>query len=157
MIILAIDPGPEQSGWIYLDDQTRRPRGSGIASNRSVLDLLADDLHQHVAIEAIASYGMAVGREVFQTCIWIGRFMQAAADPEAVQLVYRQKIKQALCHDTRATDANIRRALLDLYPGTGGGATPQIGTKSKPGPLYGITSHMWSALAVAIVSRGLEA
>jgi hypothetical protein len=54
----------------------------------------------------------------------------------------------------RAKDPNIRQALLDIFPGTGGGATPQIGTKAKPGPLYGVTSHAWSALAVAITVAG---
>jgi len=42
----------------------------------------------------------------------------------------------------RAKDANIRQALLDLIG-------PQ-GTKKTPGPTYGIKSHTWAALAVAV-------
>ena len=44
------------------------------------------------------------------------------------------------------------QALLDLFPRTGGGATPQIGTKGKPGPLYGVSSHAWAALGVAVTA-----
>lgn len=44
-------------------------------------------------------------------------------------------------------------ALLDLFPRTGGGATPQIGTKAKPGPLYGVSSHAWAALGVAVTAK----
>jgi len=55
-----------------------------------------------------------------------------------------------LCKNNRAKDANIRQALLDRFPATGGGKAPQIGTKKQPGPLYGVTSHLWSALAVAV-------
>jgi hypothetical protein len=100
----------------------------------------------------IASYGMAVGREVFETCVWIGRFTQAWHAPAAVELVYRQDVKLHLCGNPRARDANIRQALLDLFPRAGGGKTPQIGTKAKPGPLYGVSSHAWPALAVAITA-----
>ena len=61
-----------------------------------------------------------------------------------------------LCHDSRAKDTNIRQALLDLFPRAGGGATPQVGTKGKPGPLYGVSSHAWPALAVAITVSGIS-
>lgn len=107
-----------------------------------------------LAIEMIASYGMPVGREVFETCVWIGRFQQAWHSPEDVRLVYRKDVKLHLCGTAKAKDANVRQALLDLYPRTGGGATPQIGTKAKPGPLYGVSSHAWPALAVAVTLRG---
>ena len=97
-----------------------------------------------LAIEMIASYGMAVGREVFETCVWIGRFKQAYPDPDAVKLVYRKDVKLHLCGSARAKDANIRQALIDkLGP---------VGTKKAPGPLYGVTSHAWAAVAVAVTA-----
>lgn len=34
------------------------------------------------------------------------------------------------------------------------GIDPQVGTKAKPGPLYGVKGHSWSALAVVLT--GLE-
>ena len=95
---------------------------------------------------------MAVGREVFETCVWIGRFQQAWRDPGAVELVYRKDVKLHLCGTNKAKDANVRQALLDMFPRTGGGATPQVGTKHQPGPLYGVSSHAWPALGVAITA-----
>jgi hypothetical protein len=109
-----------------------------------------------LAIEMIASYGMAVGREVFETCVWIGRFMQAWHEPAAVRLVYRRDVKLHLCGTPQAKDPNVRQALLDMFPRTGGGATPQIGTKARPGPLYGVSSHAWPALGVAITALGIR-
>jgi hypothetical protein len=97
-----------------------------------------------LAIEMVASYGMPVGREVFETVRWIGRMQQVWHNPEAVRFVYRQDVKLHLCGSPRAKDANIRQALIDkLGP---------VGTKAAPGPLYGIKSHVWSALAVAVTA-----
>lgn len=143
-MILALDPGTTESGWCAFDGQ--RPVFSGVTLNhvllgRLALDRLSDDT---LAIEMVASYGMPVGREVFETCVWIGRFQQAWRDPEAVKLVYRKDVKLHLCGSPRAKDANIRQALIDrLGP---------IGTKSAPGPLYGVKSHAWAALAVAVTA-----
>ncbi|MDB5975178.1 MAG: hypothetical protein JWR07_1938 [Nevskia sp.] len=106
-----------------------------------------------LAVEMIASYGMPVGREVFETCVWIGRFKQAWYSPDEVMLVYRKDVKLHLCGSPRAKDPNVRQALIDLYPATGGGKTPQIGTKAKPGPLFGVTSHAWPALGVALTAQ----
>lgn len=148
--VVAIDPGTTQSGWVIYGGG--RVHDSGVMPNGDMVTWLAAraDNGARLAIEMIASYGMAVGREVFETCVWIGRFKQAWHTPDAVQLVYRKDVKLHLCGTTKAKDPNIRQALIDLFPATGGGKTPQIGTKGQPGPLYGVSSHAWPALAVAI-------
>lgn len=148
MNILAIDPGTTQSGYCIYDGA--RVIESGVLSNAEMLVRVQQWPALRLAIEMIASYGMAVGREVFETCVWIGRFQQAWRSPEAIVLVYRKDVKMHLCGSPRAKDANIRQALIDMFPATGGGKTPQIGTKAQPGPLFGVSSHAWAALAVAV-------
>lgn len=148
MSILAIDPGPVESGWCYLD--RGRVLASGTAPNELMLNQVRGEWYSNVetvAIEMIASYGMAVGREVFETCVWIGRFQQAWGNPDAVRLIYRRDVKLHLCGNTKAKDANIRQALLDLLG-------PQ-GTKKAPGPTYGVKSHAWAALGVAVTVAGI--
>lgn len=153
-MILAIDPGTTESGWCIYDGN--HVADSGVMPNDEMLAYVERPYFRvsgyRLAIEMIASYGMAVGREVFETCVWIGRFQQAWHKPEAVELVYRRDVKLHLCGTSKAKDSNIRQALLDLFPRTGGGATPQIGTKANPGPLYGVSSHAWAALAVAVTA-----
>lgn len=151
--ILAVDPGTEKSGWCLFDGGV--VKDSGVESNAQLLTNLKDRGHfdpDHLAIEMIASYGMAVGREVFETCVWIGRFQQAWHKPDETMLVYRKDVKLHLCGTSKAKDPNIRQALLDMFPRTGGGKTPQIGTKGQPGPLYGVSSHAWAALGVAVTA-----
>lgn len=151
-MILSIDPGTTQSGWCVYDGKA--VLHSGVSPNHDVLRLIEEDqLFDDLAIEMIASYGMAVGKEVFETCVWIGRFKQVAARPDDVRLVYRQDVKLHLCGTSKAKDANIRQALLDMFPATGGGKTPQIGTKAMPGPLFGVSSHAWAALGVAVTAQ----
>ena len=146
--ILAIDPGPTQSGWCELD--AHRVRACGVLHNAQMLERVRSTEAPVLAIEMIASYGMPVGREVFETCVWIGRYQQAWSKPDAVRLVFRKEVTMHLCGSARAKDPNVRQALIDLFPATGGGATPQIGTKGRPGPLYGVSSHAWPALGVAV-------
>lgn len=148
--VLAIDPGTEQSGWC-LYHPSGRVLGSGVKPNDIMLMEIRYSHAESLAIEMIASYGMPVGREVFETVVWIGRFQQVWRNPEAVQLTYRRDVKLHLCGTSKAKDANIRQALLDRFPRTGGGKTPQVGTKAAPGPLYGVSTHAWAALGVAVL------
>ena len=152
LITLAIDPGTNQSGWVRTCDGN--VMDSGVSENHDMLEIIRRGHAGHLAIEMIASYGMAVGREVFETCVWIGRFQQAWHTPSSVRLVYRRDVKLHLCGSAKAKDANIRQALIDLYPRTGGGSRPQIGTKAQPGPLYGMNTHAWAALGVALTPSG---
>lgn len=154
-LILAIDPGTTESGFCEVADGN--VMHSGVCSNAAMLRVIARSAADVLAIEMIASYGMPVGREVFQTCVWIGRFQQAWDAPEDVKLVYRQAVKLHLCGTSKAKDANVRQALIDLFPASGGGKCPQIGTKGQPGPLYGVSSHAWPALGVAVTALGKTA
>ena len=145
MNILAIDPGNEQSAYIfYINDKIGE---KAIARNAEVLQTVYDISPQcEVVIEMIAGYGMPVGKTVFDTCLWIGRFVEAAESRFIrTHLVYRKDIKLHFCGSTRAKDGNIRQALIDKLG-------PQ-GTKKNPGPTYGISKDIWSALAVAIYFR----
>ncbi len=154
MDILAIDPGPTQSGWVSYSG------GKVLCSGVDVNEHLIHRVEQYtapIAIEMIASYGMPVGAEVFETCVWIGRFIQCAQQKSKARLVFRRDVKLHLCGSSRAKDSNIRQALLDRYPRTGGGKTPQIGTKAKPGPLYGVSTHAWAALGVAVYAAEVPA
>jgi hypothetical protein len=160
--ILAIDPGTTQSGWVLFNtpfglDRAGRVLDSGVSANHELLQAVAHADASNLAIEMIASYGMPVGREVFETCVWIGRFVQAWREPEAVRLVYRKDVKLHLCGSPRAKDPNVRQALIDLFPATGGGKVPQVGTKGAPGPLYGVSSHAWPALGVAVTAAATNA
>lgn len=143
--LLAIDPGTTHSGLVIMVDG--RVTSSQVSENREVLEELAIHNGTPVAIEMIASYGMAVGKEVFETCVWIGRFMQVAG-PERVRLVYRKDVKLHLCGSPRAKDANIRQALIDRW----GGKAEAIGNVKRPGPLYAVKSHAWAALGVAVTA-----
>jgi hypothetical protein len=143
--VLAIDPGTTESAYvIYFPASGIRRFGK--LPNQELLDLLPffrEDAGPGVAIEMIASYGMAVGREVFETCLWVGRFIERL-QPGLVRLVYRNEVKSHLCHSMKAKDGNIRQALIDKLG-------PQ-GKKKTPGPTYGISGDCWAALGVAVTA-----
>jgi len=151
--ILAIDPGTTHSGWCLYSDSA--VRNSGVMENSCLIGVIqmSDDAADFLAIEMIASYGMSVGKDVFETVRWIGRYQQAWIAPDDVMLIYRKDVKMHLCGTMKAKDGNIRQAIIDLFPATGGGKVPQIGVKSNPGPLYGVSSHAWAAVAVAITAK----
>lgn len=142
--ILAIDPGPAQSGYVALLDGT--VRASGIAPNADILSMLPEyaEANYVLAVEMMRARGMPVSNEEMRTLVWIGRFQQAWRDPEAVRLVYRGDVKMFVCGRANAKDSNIRAGLLELVG-------PQ-GSKREPGPTYGVKSHAWAALGVAVTA-----
>lgn len=175
--ILALDPGNTHTGWALIEAD-----GSIVdfdkTDNDHLLDRLwhgtlpmgrrvpggqwgpawGEEVPHRVVIEMVASYGMAVGASVFETCVWIGRFTEAVgASGRPPELVYRKDVKLHHCGVTRAKDANIRQALIDRFGG--GASNGGKGTKANPGPLYGLAADCWQAyaLAVYIADRGRNA
>lgn len=151
-MILGIDPGTTQSGYVEMGD-TGNVLASGTEDNHHILVRIANWPAKHpVVIEMIESRGMPVGESTFETCVWIGRMIGAYQGVKLIR-IKRGDVKLHICGTKRAKDSNIRQALLDMYPAVGGGKTPQVGTRAQPGPLYGVTSHAWQALAVAVTAR----
>lgn len=152
MKILAIDPGNTHSGWVIIDSTTRQPLQIGKSPNELVLDHCQGGLNWDTAvIEMIASYGMAVGREVFDTCLWIGRYYQALTDTHGTQnptLTVRQTVKLHHCHTSKAKDANITQALIDRF--AYGQPNRGKGTKKQPGWFHGFHADIWQAYALAV-------
>lgn len=157
--ILAIDPGPVKSAYVTYYPDRHEVGEHGILDNDDLIDRFkfATIINPVLAIEKIASYGMSVGEEIFETCRWSGRIWQVWLDVsnEDPLWITRIKVKSCICHDSRAKDKNIRQALIDMFPGTGGGKIPQVGTKKQPGPLFGVKDDIWAALAVAITASTL--
>lgn len=147
-MILAVDPGTHKSAYVLLDE-AGVPCESAIIDNGGVMIEIENNWKfetQEFAIEGIECFGMPVGKETFETCIWIGRFIQAYG-AERATIVYRSKVKQHLCRNVRARDPHIWQALVDRF---GPGKAKAVGVKKQPGPLHGITSHCRSALAVGV-------
>jgi hypothetical protein len=146
--ILSIDPGSERSAWLLYE--SGKVLTHSTYPNDELLELLrrvdrSSTLRPtSIVIEWIESYGMPVGREVFETVWWAGRFTEAAQPTPVVQLP-RRDVKLHLCGSPRAKDVNVRQALLDRF-----GGKSAKGTLAKPGPLYGIANDAWSALAIAV-------
>lgn len=145
MSILAIDPGNIESGYVVLNDDLSI-KEKGKVGNFRLLEMIIYkefDTSRHAVIEMIASYGMAVGKSVFETCVWIGRFKQALSmNMVEVNYIYRKDEKMNLCHTMKAKDTNIRQALIDRFG--------VVGTKKNQGWFYGVSKDMWSAVAVGV-------
>jgi hypothetical protein len=169
MIAYGIDPGTEHSGVVAYDTDYRIVLEAGDVSNESLLTSLRDpDTRIHrLYIETIEPMGLPVGKSTLETMRWVGRFQEAweRHSGRSARMVSRSDEKITFCgaatfRDPKTgrrrsvTDAQIRQAIIDRFPETGGGKVPQVGTKVQPGPLYGVKGHAWSALSVIIT--GIE-
>ena len=151
MRILAIDPGNEESGYALIDANTCRPLNIGKINNYALRNQIFNgdfDITENVSIEMIASYGMAVGKEVFETCVWIGRYLELFQATSNVELVYRKDIKLHHCHSSKAKDSNITQALIDRF--ASGVRNRGKGTVADPGWFYGFKADIWQAYALAV-------
>lgn len=158
MNLLAIDPGTTESAYVIFDG--RLPLRFGKVANWNLLKMISDDVDflacRQAVIEMVGHYGtgMSVGKEIFETCVWIGRFKQAwystlGDDVNEIvdaEVVLRATVKTHICGTVKANDSNIRAALIDRY----GGKENAVGNKKTPGPLWGVSKDVWSALAIAV-------
>ena len=89
-----------------------------------------------LAIEYMEKQGKrrVVGRSVFDTLCWIGRFIEIWEGPYL--LLMRRAIRAHIGGSARATGPDVLRAL-----------------KERVGPKWATSPHLWSALAVALTAH----
>lgn len=148
-MILAIDPGNIESAFVLVENDLSKVYEKDKVDNPILMNLISywsnNDEYKidHIAIEGIQSYGMAVGKSVFETCYFIGRLIESTRRDfmKYPVMIYRMEEKMCLCHSVKANDSNIRQALIDRFG--------VVGTKKNPGYFYGFKKDIWSAMAVA--------
>ncbi len=164
MIVLGLDPGYKESALVAITDNVTGPLKIGqalICDNVTMLtnleDLKAEAAHSGgyvLVLEQMQMFRSAfgVGAEVFDSVFWTGRFAQIWS-PRRFERLLRAKVRGHL-QAMKGGDAAVRQGLINRF---GGYKDVAIGTKKTPGPLYGIKSHEWSALALAVTWYDLYA
>ena len=149
MILFAIDPGNIYSAYCMMDDEYNLLEFAKLI-NKEVMQIMLENLERInvVVIERIASYGLAVGREVFETCEWIGRFAQEAEKKTKTEYIYRKDEKIYICGNMKAKDSNIRQALIDRFAKFD--LKNGKGTKKNPDVFYGVSKDVWAAIAIGV-------
>lgn len=163
-MILAIDPGNIESAYVLLDDNLKPIQFDKVDNEKLLEDLNMDRFFwdeklehrdiENFAIEMVAHYGtgMPAGKEVFDTCVWIGRFIENA-NFENREFIYRKDEKINLCGSMKAKDGNIIQALVDRF--APGEANRGKGTKKEHGWFYGFHDDIWQAYAVGVTFHDL--
>jgi hypothetical protein len=152
-LIIGADTGNQKSALVAYDTGGHKIVNTILARNQECRAWLDSWQREDalLAIEQFKSYGNMIGDTVLWSCVWSGRFTEMWNSDTI--WIPRKTVVTSLCGDPRAGDKDVRRALIDSFPNTGGGKEPSIGTHARKGPLYGMKGDLWSALAVAIVGR----
>lgn len=161
--VLAIDPGPAESAYVLIDADTCQPLHFEKVPNEYLLTKLRiaseEVAGDRICIEMVSNYGNAVGAEVFDTCVWVGRFAEAAWHGwwprKGAELILRPEVKRALTGDRAAKDSRVIAALVDRFAGYGTGQYGK-GTKDAPGWFYGFKGDVWQAYALAVYAADLQ-
>ena len=160
-LILAIDPGPVTSGVVWYLRHTRTVM-------RSEPKMLNEDVRAAlrllrgspvlVAVERVRTHGRGTpgggaGGDVLRTAEESADFRRTALESgHHVVWLSRRDVLGALGGlPSKGSDAAVRRYCIDVHASSDREA---LGTKAAPGPLYGVTSHAWQALGLALAVVG---
>lgn len=146
MKILSIDPGNIDSAFVVLDENYRI-HDFGKVKNEELYEYIKTNNFDELAIEMVASYGMAVGESIFETVFWIGRFWEITDCP-IKKKIYRKDEKMNLCGTMKAKDTNIRQALIDRFAKHD--KKNGKGTKKNPDTFYGFKADIWQSYACGV-------
>lgn len=153
--LLCVDPGPVLSAWCFVEDGVLLDFGKW--PNEMLLEMArcgrGGSCMPLLVIEDIESFGMPVGREVFRTAQWIGRFIEAREDGGEGgnhRLLPRSLVKLTMCGTRKARDANVRQAVIDRVGEPPTKARPNARLPRRP------AADEWNALAIALTFQQLR-
>lgn len=164
LTMLAIDPGTTQSAYAMVRGDYSIISAAKV-ENDDVLRLVQIGDYDEMVIECMEARHVqngVIGAETYDTCYWIGRYMQAAIDRgKPVNRVYRADERKRLIPTKKnkmqphpasvgkTADAQIRATLIrrfakhDFKNGKGKATCKDT--------FYGFARDMWSAYAVGVV------
>ena len=117
-VIIGIDPGTTETAYCIIGQDYGVWEADKV-DNKKFIDMLSLVPYKaHFAVESIQSYGMAVGREVFETAFMIGRIQQKIEDSGFKYTLYpRPEYAKAICGVQKVNDAVLRQSLLLRFGG----------------------------------------
>jgi len=143
MIYIGIDPGPDYVAWAMIIDDNypvhRLMSGTGRIDECFLSGRSRIEDGKYIAVEVLECFGMPIGKSTIETAYTIGAILDRFRGE--VLRITKNQTQLCLCRTTKAKDANMKRALKDIYG--------EPGTKKNPGGTYGFKNHTWDALAVA--------
>lgn len=108
--------------------------------------------YEHLVLEMVASYGMSVGKSVFDTVFYIGRFSGIKPDVPYTRIT-RAQVKMHLLGRTNAKDTHITQFLVQRFL-----TNKEMerwgdygkGVKADQGYFYGFNNDIYQAYAVGV-------
>lgn len=146
--ILAVDPGPEKSGWVIIDTETYDPIKSELDKNERLYDwvgVYADSM-EAIIVERPICTRMA-GTSISETAIVAGYVAGVANKSCPCYYITRPKVKGRIAH--RGTDSDVISYLVGRF--AEGEPNMGKGTKKAPGFFYGFKADIWQAYALGVV------
>jgi hypothetical protein len=111
--LLAIDPGCSKSAWVLFEGE--KPCKWMKEPNEDLMQRMKNtdfDCLDKIVIEMI-SCNMRAGREIYETCYWIGRYYEASEGLAARML--RVRVKAIVLGSARGNDKMVRAAMIKRY------------------------------------------
>jgi len=148
--VLALDPGPEQTGYVLADYDQRSGKilvaEAAVKPNAEILRVIGRcPANTLVLVEEMTVYGMmsyAALASILPTVRWEGKF-ELASDWAGLEclMVRRPDVRKAVAGSCRAKRPHVRACLIEQF-------SPGQNPRKKGTPLHGVTSHAWEALAL---------
>ncbi len=155
MYFMGIDPGSEKSAYAILTyadgDFPYLIIDADKVDNATLIKYLQDDEwglgKLDVAIEGIQSYGMSVGRSVFDTAYMVGRLQQLCDMLGHTSTIYnRPEYAKAICGTQKISDSILRQSLRLKYGDD----------VKKDDPLYMLRGSSDKRSAFAVITYHIE-